>query len=98
LPTTWWHIAEVAASQHFINASTAAKIHKYLSREVMQQFWQYARCMSVAATRGTLSENGIFPVKTRRPFLSVREPKAKYGVSHFWLCVGQYGVCVLARV
>jgi hypothetical protein len=37
------HIAEVAASQHFINASNGAKIHKYLSREVRQQFWQYAR-------------------------------------------------------
>jgi len=43
LQLTWGHIAEVAASQHFINASTAAKIHKYLSREVRQQFWQYAR-------------------------------------------------------
>jgi hypothetical protein len=43
LLATGWHIAEVAASQHIINASNAAKIHKYLSREVRQQFWQYAR-------------------------------------------------------
>jgi len=42
---TWWHIAEVAAFQYFINASNAAKIVKYLSREVRQQFWQYARCV-----------------------------------------------------
>jgi hypothetical protein len=30
-----WHIAEVAAFQHFINASDGAKIHKYLSREFL---------------------------------------------------------------
>jgi hypothetical protein len=43
MATNVLHIAEVAASQHIINASHAAKIAKYLSREVRQQFWQYAR-------------------------------------------------------
>jgi hypothetical protein len=28
LHTTWWHIAEVAASQHFINASNGCKNSK----------------------------------------------------------------------
>jgi hypothetical protein len=46
----------------------------------------------------TLSQNGIFPVKPQRPFLSERKPEAKYGGSHFWLCVGQYGVYALACV
>jgi hypothetical protein len=43
LPITQWQLAEVAASQHIINASDGAKIHKYLSREARQQFWQTAR-------------------------------------------------------
>jgi len=31
LPLTWWHIAEVAASQHFINASNDRENTLFLS-------------------------------------------------------------------
>jgi len=37
-------------------------------------------------------------LQIRFPFFERVQAEAKYGVSHFWLCVGQYGVCVLARV
>jgi len=47
LRTTPGVLPKLRASQHTFNASNGAKITKFLSRVVMPQFWQYARCRQV---------------------------------------------------